>query len=220
VVGTGRRARSDAVALLIGGAFGALVLATAAKAVSLAGSLHGAGDVLRLVVVACYGAWVVTEAPVTFRGAPRGRSERRTLVWYALIRTTVVLAAVAGPVPRSEPWWLVAVFAALFAAGALFRASAIRELGRWYSHYVAVQDRHVIVSSGPYRFVRHPAYTGMLAANAGLVGLLVNPVAVVALLGLVAVLRWRIAVEEAALGEIPEYREFARRRPRLVPGLW
>ena len=50
----------------------------------------------------------------------------------------------------------------LFAAGVAFRLWAVFTLGRFYSHSVRLRRDHRIVESGPYRFVRHPAYAGMI----------------------------------------------------------
>lgn len=80
-----------------------------------------------------------------------------------------------------------------------------------------------VVSSGPYRFVRHPSYTGVLAAYAGLGLALDNPLALAALVVLTtAGFVYRIFVEERALettlGEA--YGSYAKDRARLIPGIW
>ena len=86
-----------------------------------------------------------------------------------------------------------------------------------------IQEGHRLVTSGPYRYVRHPGYAGSLLAALGIGVALGNLLSLAAmfLLPLVALLR-RIAVEEAALeaalGE--RYREYARSTRRLVPGVW
>ena len=108
----------------------------------------------------------------------------------------------------------------LFAAGLGLRWYAMAYLGRLFTFDVAIAADHRVVDSGPYRHVRHPAYTGSLLAFLGL-GLcggnlasllvLVTPIAL-------AFLR-RIAIEEAALtsGLGPRYSEYAQRTKRLVP---
>ena len=80
-----------------------------------------------------------------------------------------------------------------------------------------------MVESGPYAYVRHPSYTGMLVALIGL-GIALDDwlsVLILALLPLTGILV-RIRYEESvlleALGE--DYREYAGRTPRLVPGVW
>ncbi|HEY1332451.1 MAG TPA: isoprenylcysteine carboxylmethyltransferase family protein [Actinomycetota bacterium] len=107
--------------------------------------------------------------------------------------------------------------------GVALRGWAIATLGQSFRRVVTVTAGQQVVTRGPYRFVRHPSYTGLLLAFLGF-GLAVdNPLA---LLGLVvpatAALLYRIRVEEAALeAELGEpYRDFERGRARLVPHVW
>ena len=83
-------------------------------------------------------------------------------------------------------------------------------------------DQHV-VDRGPYRWVRHPSYSGLLLTLVGLGAALGNWLSLIALAVLpTAGLVVRIRVEEAALLAAlgAPYREYARHRRRLVPGLW
>ncbi len=79
-----------------------------------------------------------------------------------------------------------------------------------------------VVSTGPYAYVRHPMYSGMIPFFAG-VPLLLGSWWGLALAPLVLLLFVaRIRIEERALSEgLPGYAEYAQRvRYRLVPGLW
>jgi protein-S-isoprenylcysteine O-methyltransferase Ste14 len=86
-----------------------------------------------------------------------------------------------------------------------------------------VVDEQTVVDRGPYRWVRHPSYTGLLLTLVGLGLALGNWLSVLTLVVLpVAGLVVRIRVEERALlGALGEpYREYAGRHRRLVPGIW
>ena len=75
---------------------------------------------------------------------------------------------------------------------------------------------------GPYRFVRHPMYTGMILSDVFLPLALGSWwVAVPAGLMIVLVF-WRTAREDQTLrAELPGYADYAQRtRFRLLPGLW
>jgi protein-S-isoprenylcysteine O-methyltransferase Ste14 len=56
---------------------------------------------------------------------------------------------------------------AVTAFGLGFSVWARRMLGRNWSGIVTVKQDHELIRSGPYRFVRHPIYTGLLIAFAG-----------------------------------------------------
>jgi len=107
--------------------------------------------------------------------------------------------------------------------GVTLRTWAILTLGRLFKFVVVIQDGHHVVDSGPYRFVRHPSYTGGLLALVGAGIGLGNWMSLLAAAGvpLLAILI-RIAVEEArltrALGD--DYRSYANHTKRLVPGIW
>jgi protein-S-isoprenylcysteine O-methyltransferase Ste14 len=97
-------------------------------------------------------------------------------------------------------------------------------VNRFFSPVVRIQDErgHRLVTSGPYRFVRHPGYTGAI------VGLLSGPLllgswwALVPAAGLCVGIVTRTIVEDEFLrAELAGYRDYAARvRYRLIPGIW
>jgi len=109
----------------------------------------------------------------------------------------------------------------IFILGVSFRLWAIRTLGRFYSHKVRKVTEHKIIDSGPYRLIRHPAYSGMIIANAGVALYFFNPVTVcIFLLVMLPAIIFRIRIEEKMLFTIDGYAEFAQNRKRLFPGVW
>jgi protein-S-isoprenylcysteine O-methyltransferase Ste14 len=77
------------------------------------------------------------------------------------------------------------------------------------------------VDTGPYRFTRHPAYAGMIIANAGISIYFFNWVTIcIFLLLLLPAIFMRIVFEERTLFGIEGYAEFAKRRKRLFPVIW
>jgi protein-S-isoprenylcysteine O-methyltransferase len=111
----------------------------------------------------------------------------------------------------------------LMLAGVAFRWHAMSVLGRFFTVNVAIQEGHTLVQTGPYRYVRHPSYTGALITEVG-VGLALGNWAslLVLLLCMGIAYSYRISIEEkallAALGDA--YRDYMRRTARLIPFLF
>ena len=112
---------------------------------------------------------------------------------------------------------------ALMLGGVAFRWYAISVLGRFFTFEVAVHSGQTVVEAGPYRYIRHPSYTGALLTLIGLGLALGNWASLLTILVCMAVAySYRISVEEAALvaalGE--PYKQYMRRTRRLIPFLF
>jgi protein-S-isoprenylcysteine O-methyltransferase Ste14 len=124
-------------------------------------------------------------------------------------------------VPRNTVTLVVG--ATLMVAGEVMRIIALRALGRFFTMRVAILDGHTVVRAGPYRFVRHPAYTGWFLLSLGF-GIYFGSILGVAGTTLfVLVLGWRVTVEERALRETlgDAYRQYMHDVPsRFLPGIF
>ena len=121
------------------------------------------------------------------------------------------------------PLWLIVAGFIVISLGYAFAAWALAE-NRFFSSVVRIQtDRgHVVCDSGPYRFVRHPGYSGNILALFGIVLALGSvwtliPAAVASFIAVI-----RTALEDQTLQEeLPGYRDYARRvRYRLIPWIY
>ena len=105
------------------------------------------------------------------------------------------------------------------AAGVAFAIWARRTLGRNWSGNPTIKEGHELIETGPYRFVRHPIYTGILVASVGTaVG--VTRVRELVLLVFVAVSLWlKLKIEESLMTrQFPQtYPEYKRRTKALIP---
>jgi len=112
---------------------------------------------------------------------------------------------------------------ALLIGGYLLASYALTE-NAYFSGMVRIQtDRgQQVVSSGPYRWVRHPGYAGALLAYLATPFLLDSPWALLPALLLTVVLVIRTRLEDRILhAELPGYAAYAQRvRYRLAPGIW
>ena len=95
---------------------------------------------------------------------------------------------------------------------------------RFFSGVVRIQkDRgHQVVTTGPYRFIRHPGYAGALWTYLATPVLLDSNWAFIPALILLGVLILRTSLEDRTLqAELPGYAEYAQKtRFRLFPGIW
>jgi protein-S-isoprenylcysteine O-methyltransferase Ste14 len=162
----------------------------------------------------------------------RNRVGRPAERWSLLVVVATIVAAMIGGVQLAR-WpgatigtgrWVVFVAGlALMAAGTFVRQWAVLTLGRFFTVEVRVQPDQTVVDRGPYRWVRHPSYTGMLLFFVGVGLALTNwasliVLAVVPAAGLVVRIRSEEQVLLAALGDA--YLIHAAPRRRLFPGVW
>jgi protein-S-isoprenylcysteine O-methyltransferase Ste14 len=110
---------------------------------------------------------------------------------------------------------------ALMIAGMVLRWSAIHTLGRSFTVDVATQPGQQVIDRGPYRWVRHPSYSGSLLTIVGVLLACANPLAFAGLVPVLIAYAFRIHVEEQVLSkDLGEaYRAYMRRTRRLIPFL-
>jgi protein-S-isoprenylcysteine O-methyltransferase Ste14 len=174
--------------------------------------------------------WAVFELGLRVRERQGGRGsaarDRGTRVLIAItLGTAIALAVVIGS--RSTAPQIAGSYRSLGVIvmwlGLAIRVWAIAALGRAFRTTVEVDSGQAIVSTGPYRWVRHPSYSGLLLIVTGC-GLAAGnwlALAVCALLPLPALLR-RIHVEEAELTHVlgDRYRAYQAQTKCLIPGVW
>jgi protein-S-isoprenylcysteine O-methyltransferase Ste14 len=142
-------------------------------------------------------------------------------VWLSVTLGIGVAVVVPALTIRAGRAALLFVGIALMLAGMALRWYAVRVLGRSFTLVVATQPGQQVMERGPYRFVRHPSYSGSLITIVGVLVACANPLS---LLGLVPALigyMYRIRVEEETLSENlgEAYRSYMRRTRRLIPFL-
>jgi len=189
----------------------------------------GVAFILRPVGALYVALWVVWW--LVTAGRQRGvisaydRSQRVIVTALSIVTVPVLIVALpweyayfAGPIPRDGP--LAWVGLALFAAGIALASAAMQALHGLFTTRLGVQPGHRLVTSGPYRWVRHPGYLSHILCLTG-VGLALSSLVALGLTILVApFILWRIQREEdmlaAEFGE--EYRTYMQQTKwRLIP---
>jgi len=121
------------------------------------------------------------------------------------------------------PWQRITLFmlgVLLMLLGVALRWYAIWILGRYFTRDVAVSVDQQVVQKGPYRSIRHPAYSGTFLTMLGVGLALTNWASLVVLLVLVLVWHlYRVRVEEKALIQSigQPYVEYMHSTKRFIP---
>lgn len=188
---------------------------------------------MRAVVLLTLVGWGALEVALLARDRARGKGGTtrdqgtRRLTMLAWLVAFAAAQAVAVRLRPGAGWqlghWHLVGGLVLLWVGLAVRIWAVVALGPAFRTTVEVDAGQAVVDRGPYRWVRHPSYTGMLLISIG-AGLTFGnwlSLAILVLLPLAAMLR-RIAVEEATLTEVmgEPYLTYQERTRRLVPGLW
>lgn len=145
------------------------------------------------------------------------------VLWMTILASVVVAVFAPALVPAAHSQLLENIYPlglVLFVLGLALRWWAIVHLGRFFTVDVAIAADHRVVDSGPYRWLRHPSYTGAIVAFLGYGLCMCNWVSLLAVaVPVTLAFVHRIAVEEAALhralGEA--YGQYAARTRRLLP---
>ncbi|HEX3748460.1 MAG TPA: isoprenylcysteine carboxylmethyltransferase family protein [Bryobacteraceae bacterium] len=121
---------------------------------------------------------------------------------------------------RSPARWQIALAAVLFAIACALSWTAAQSLGRHLRVDAALEDEHRLIRTGPYRFMRHPIYTSMLAVLLG-TGIpiapwsLLVPALALFLLGTAIRVRVEEALLESRFGD--EFRRYRQSVAALIP---
>jgi protein-S-isoprenylcysteine O-methyltransferase Ste14 len=146
-------------------------------------------------------------------------------VIFAVQPIALLLAFVATwlPAMRFPPGSRIIAFylgVATLVAGALLRRACWRALGEYFTGDVKARADQPVIQTGPYKWVRHPSYTGAMLMFVGIGVALTNWLSVALLLtGAIVAYGYRVKVEERALlSEIGEpYAEYMRAHKRFIP---
>jgi methyltransferase len=143
--------------------------------------------------------------------------------WMVLLHTAVLIGAALEVVFLKRPFlpWLAAPMFAIFIAANALRWWVIRSLGAHWNVQVVDSTRLGVVTSGPFRYVRHPNYAAVFSELLALP--LIHTAWITAIAGAIAhigVLAQRLSTEERVLLANPDYRAAMSGKPRFLPGLF
>jgi protein-S-isoprenylcysteine O-methyltransferase Ste14 len=180
---------------------------------------------------AAVAACLVFEFVMRIRQRRQASGPPATDITYSVLVVCMVAAVIAAEVLGRRGWlpwpgglaWPAVAGIVLIVAGIGLRAWSITTLGRFFQYQIAIQPSHQVVTSGPYRYLRHPAYSAIALVLAGIALACDDIWSLVAAAALGGTgLAVRIRAEEQQLTQAlgAPYERFAAGRKRLVPGVW
>ena len=176
-----------------------------------------------IIIVLIYVFWIVFESKVSIKERDKGEktSDFGTLEFYAISQALTFLSALWFDSMWPSPGFAHFLGLIVFVFGICFRLWAIITLGQYYSHIVREVEDHKIIDSGPYKYIRHPAYAGMIVAHFGIVLYFFNLVTPsIFFLAFIPAIILRIIIEEKTLFNIGGYSDYTENRNRLIPLIW
>jgi methyltransferase len=157
--------------------------------------------------------------------AARGAAKAKDPIfrWMATFHTLVLVGAAAEVVLLGRPFLpaLAIPMTVLFVIANIVRWWVIRTLGEHWNVEVMDSTRLGVITTGPFRYVRHPNYAAVFVEMIALP--LIHTAWITALVGAVAhvfILSGRLAAEEHVLFANPDYAAAMSGKPRFLPGLF
>lgn len=184
--------------------------------------------VAAVIFFSTLGIWIVSEArQALHRRAEATSRDRGSLLIVRLVGAAGAIVAAlalnvtAAAYPVGPVFFVVSLF--LLWVGIGLRMWCFRTLGRYFTFTVMTSAGQPVITTGPYRVLRHPSYAAILLILAG-IGLSYGnwlSLAALVLIPLLGILN-RIRVEEEALSATlgVAYTSYARGRKRLIPFVW
>lgn len=209
---------------------GVLVFAliTAAAMAAAGGGWSFIRRPLTATFLGLWSSWWLAIALGRQRGAPSSydRSQRGIMALGILALVALVIAVpweyahFTGPLPRGG----VSAWAGLvvLAWGIVLQVAAFRALRGFYTSRLGIQPEHHLVSSGPYRWIRHPGYLSNILCLAGIGLALSSLIGLAISLAVIPLILARSEKEEAMLvAEFGDaYRQYQSRTHRFIPGVF
>jgi protein-S-isoprenylcysteine O-methyltransferase Ste14 len=162
-------------------------------------------------------------------GRSRGKGKktvRRSQVGLVLLQVITLAIVIVAPycdrrgiLTISQVQMVRYLGLVMFTLGFLAMHWAESVLGRLFSVEVTIQEDHSLVTAGPYRYLRHPRYLGIIVSFAGISLVYLSWIALILVAGLKLVLIWRIRDEEALMHQEfgTDWEAYTKRSWRLIP---
>ena len=183
-----------------------------------------------IAINVCLFYYLVTEIVLSIRTKRRADNEidkgTQQLVWI-LLASCFIIAWVPVILDFGRLFilggWLTWVGVAVMICGIIFRQYVIAVLGKFFTAKVHIQTDHELIKAGPYCYIRHPSYLGILIIVMGLGIALANWISLLLciILPLIGIMR-RIRVEEKELEQHfgKQYQDYRKGTWAVIPYIY
>jgi protein-S-isoprenylcysteine O-methyltransferase len=181
------------------------------------------GYFIALIVTALF--WIIPELWLLFRDRKvkpeGGRNNGRYLYFlliYAIIACVLLsINLVNIPITQNSRFLIGSL---IIWGGLFFRWWAIYSLGKYFNIVVTVQSGQKIIKNGPYKYIRHPSYTGSMLILVGFGFSLGNWIglAIILIISLISFCLRAIVEEQVMVSSFGnDYLNYMRQTTRFIP---
>lgn len=180
-----------------------------------------------IVLVALLQLFIVIKIPEVGRNRGNGKKivawQRLAVLLMQLISLAIVIVAPYSDrraiAVLNEMAMVRYIGLVLFTLGFIMMHWAEASLGKQFSVYVTIQEDHKLVTDGPFRYLRHPRYLGIILFTTGISLVFRSWLALILVTVLTLVLLWRIYDEEALMHQEfgTDWETYCQRSWRLIP---
>jgi|HubBroStandDraft_5_1064220.scaffolds.fasta_scaffold24997_3 protein-S-isoprenylcysteine O-methyltransferase Ste14 len=180
-----------------------------------------------LLIALCFGVFILYTAikAIRLRHSEKRRLQVRFWLFVALIVLVLVFrrwfAARYGSVvwPQTMTTDILADLATI--GGLILFIQSHRALGRNWSLEVVIQEKHELIETGPYAYIRHPLYSGVLLMFLGMALYCGRKACLIVFVYCFFGIYFKSQMEERLLARtFPAYSEYKRRTKALIPFIW
>jgi|SRR5579863_3613385 len=180
-----------------------------------------------LLIALCFGVFILYMAikAIRLRHGEERRFQFRFWLFVALVVLVLVfrrwVAARSGSVvwPQTITTNILADLATIGGLTLVFQSH--RALGRNWSPEVVIQEKHELIEKGPYAYIRHPLYSGLLLMFMGMALYCGRKACIIVFVCCFVAYYFKSQMEERLLAKtFPAYSEYKRRTKALIPFIW
>jgi protein-S-isoprenylcysteine O-methyltransferase Ste14 len=182
--------------------------------------------------VGIYFIWTIISETVLYKDPDVFVTEDEDQSSYAYLQLASMVALFYAAIDFVSIHWtrasalepgIIYVGMVLFLFSCFYRGWGLSAIGKYFNPRIAIYEGHQLVTSGPYRAVRHPLYLGVLISLVG-IDLIFSSwgALLITCLAILPLIIYRINLEEAFMLKHfgNQYRDYMKTSKKLIPGLW